>query len=882
MIKSRFKVALSFPGQHRDRIESIAGYLAQSLGRDHILYDKWYDAEFARRDLDIYLADLYHSHSELLVVFLCAEYENSEWCNLEWHDIRDLLKQKQADRVMFLTFDPHAKVAGIRSNDGYLDIRTMANQEVADKILKRYSLLGSPPEKYLAWLREQTSTIDIRGFIGSSQVHLFPIEELYIPLTTTAPQQKDPQNLHARAAMDLRDALEHRRLVVVGDPGSGKSTFLRRITHQITGDAQQGADKIPVFIRVAELTNHMERHPNQEAPESPQWLLHFLHAKNNEYKWGLQPDFFSKQLQSGSAVVLLDGLDEAPDQEDRERIARLVEKAANTYPQCQFVVTTRPKAYHGMSLLRNFHEASIEPLETQAIETFLDHWCKSLYQESEVLARDHRRELGEALRLVPEIRRMARNPVMLTALAVVHYNQTHLPEQRAALYDAILTWLARARKDMPGREKPDRCLELLSELALQMQDGDDGKRQVRIATVDGAEKLAHEFVLSPQQHRKRDAQRFLERETGDSGIIVSRGGDIQFWHLTFQEYLAAVAIASRSEADQIKILLDPKSQNLYQSEWREVALLFSGVLGVKQGKAKVDGFVSQMIAKAGTELKQQARTIGLIGAMEADLRPIGYAVRNEEYARMQERVMALFEKGKTRDWDLQTRIEAAQALDQASPARRLRTPNDPDYWVTIPGGILTTGDDAKAYDPLPKGTHPIQTFEIGKFPVTVWEYSKYLDATGVKPPARWDDQVLHWSRPVTEVTYEDATNYCEWANCKLPSEFQWEHSARCTRNQHRIYPWGDALPDQHLANFDNPGGAPTPVGMFPDGDTPEGVSDMAGNVWEWTSSDYGKEEAKVVRGASYYDVATYLRAALRNWYEPGNSNFFLGFRCLRE
>ena len=79
MTKSRFKIALSFPGQYRDRVESIAGYLAEKLGRDHILYDKWYDAEFARRDLDIYLADLYHSHSELLVVFLCAEYENSEW-----------------------------------------------------------------------------------------------------------------------------------------------------------------------------------------------------------------------------------------------------------------------------------------------------------------------------------------------------------------------------------------------------------------------------------------------------------------------------------------------------------------------------------------------------------------------------------------------------------------------------------------------------------------------------------------------------------------------------------------------------------------------------------------------------------------------------------
>ena len=132
------------------------------------------------------------------------------------------------------------------------------------------------------------------------------------------------------------------------------------------------------------------------------------------------------------------------------------------------------------------------------------------------------------------------------------------------------------------------------------------------------------------------------------------------------------------------------------------------------------------------------------------------------------------------------------------------------------------------------------------------------------------------------MTYEDATNYCEWANCKLPSELQWEFSARCTRNQHRIYPWGDALPDEHLANFDNPRGAPTPVGMFPDGDTLEGVCDMAGNVWEWTSSDYGKENTKVVRGASYYDDATGVSAAGRGRGGSGDGDIDLGFRCLRE
>ena len=76
----RFAVALSFPGAHRDRAEGIATHLAGTLGRERVLYDRWYREEFARFNLDTYLTKLYRERSELLVVFLCAPYAQSEWC----------------------------------------------------------------------------------------------------------------------------------------------------------------------------------------------------------------------------------------------------------------------------------------------------------------------------------------------------------------------------------------------------------------------------------------------------------------------------------------------------------------------------------------------------------------------------------------------------------------------------------------------------------------------------------------------------------------------------------------------------------------------------------------------------------------------------------
>jgi tetratricopeptide (TPR) repeat protein len=132
----RFRVALSFPGEHRERVEKIAEALGDRLGREKVLYDRFFPGEFARPDLDLYLPRLYHDDSDLVVYFLCKEYDEKEWCGLEWRAGRDLLKRKMRDRLMFLRLD-NAEIPGLLSIDGYLDIREMADFEVAAAILSR-------------------------------------------------------------------------------------------------------------------------------------------------------------------------------------------------------------------------------------------------------------------------------------------------------------------------------------------------------------------------------------------------------------------------------------------------------------------------------------------------------------------------------------------------------------------------------------------------------------------------------------------------------------------------------------------------------------------------------------------------------------------------
>ena len=132
----RFRVALSFPGEHRDYVSKVAKALSQKLPKSQIFYDEWHQADLARPNLDTYLQNIYHKESELIVVFLCQEYEKKEWCGLEFRAIRDLIKKRQDEDIMPMRFDD-ADVGGILGIDGYIDLRQHTPKQAAEFILQR-------------------------------------------------------------------------------------------------------------------------------------------------------------------------------------------------------------------------------------------------------------------------------------------------------------------------------------------------------------------------------------------------------------------------------------------------------------------------------------------------------------------------------------------------------------------------------------------------------------------------------------------------------------------------------------------------------------------------------------------------------------------------
>ena len=216
--------------------------------------------------------------------------------------------------------------------------------------------------------------------------------------------------------------------------------------------------------------------------------------------------------------------------------------------------------------------------------------------------------------------------------------------------------------------------------------------------------------------------------------------------------------------------------------------------------------------------------------------------------------------------------------------------------IYVPAGEFEMGSEDGGSDERPVHLVYLDSFWIDQAEVSNAQYEQCVKAGACDSPrggAYTNSQ--YTNHPVVYVSWYDAMTYCEWAGRRLPTEAEWEKAARGTDG--RTYPWGEGI-DCSLAQFGGCSGETVPVGSKPDGASPYGALDMAGNVWEWVTDWYDNDyydnsptdnppgpetgDYRVLRGGSWYYVGRFVRSADRSWLSPGYAWNYVGFRCARR
>ncbi|MCX5645978.1 MAG: SUMF1/EgtB/PvdO family nonheme iron enzyme [Phycisphaerae bacterium] len=763
---------------------------------------------------------------------------------------------------------------------------------------------------YLEELKAQTHRIDIQGILSESgagrQPVYFPIEEHYTPLQTGSDSPARVSDIGRGGPSErvpLTDLLSrHRRLLIVGDPGGGKTTFLRFIAcvlakdgldpgksrrHALLGLADVEAVPVPILVSVARLVA-----ASKDGGRGAAWCA--LPRALADGFGAAKADLLTRFLDQDRCVVLLDGLDEVADPALRTRMADMVNALVHHWRNNLFVITSRPFGYQAVAGLEGMATAHICAFEKPEIVQFMQRWATALYPDEQERGRNaYLPQLQAAVLNVPHIRRMAQNPVMLTCLCVVHWNERHLPEGKADLLMAVLRWLLYAR-DEKRRDRGYTSTfagECFKELALAMTTAPEGK-QVTVDLAWAAEQLGRPFLderdVKPD-HLRREGVRFLEAEMVDSGIVCQDStGRLRFWHLTFQEHYAGKALSELGDGEEgWWAQIAPHADD---EQWKEVIDHFAGCLA-KTGRRGLYLLVERILGQAKEgDLAATARAVGILGRLLHILAVYDY----QPPARLgwdetRDRVLAIFTREGAQRVPWRQRLAAAEALGKAGDPRLARP--EPAM-LPVPGvkGIL-----------------------LGRYPVTVDEYRRFVDNGGYgqerfwgdswsikaregwDAPDHWDDQLEHLSRPVTGVSWYEARAYCQWLRestelpYRLPTEEEW---AAAATNPQGDYPWGNEPANEELLNFGHNVGAPSPVGMYPAGAGPGGHLDMAGNVWEWCSDLFGEKSTvkdpnappfgsvRVLRGGAWINSPWFCRSAYRYCSAPVARNDYIGFRVV--
>lgn len=512
-----------------------------------------------------------------------------------------------------------------------------------------------PPTNYYDNVERNFRRLDIAG-IDNDRTFEIPLSEIYVRLRVMFDEDAaDETEAYDSGAIGIQTALlRYDKLVIVGDPGSGKSTFLKYIALMLARSVLQddpGITReklffeeplpIPIFLSCWDLADFLKSRKQVRMDA----LLDFIADRLTATDFSITTQEVEKLLASGNCCLLFDGLDEVPSDAGRAAISRMLEDCVDRYGDNRFVVTSRIRAYTGDTILKlQFTRCDIQPFDANDRTEFIRNWVALLFRvlpsDVETAGTDAAQEftnLTNGIETSDRIRPLAVNPLLLTVISIVHWNRKRLPEQRVDLYDECVDVLLGQRKQAEHIQIT-RKTEVLDDVREEQTHEERAwvrKRFAEIAlhilSLDGEDDEASKTevidLLVPrfldqgaanEEQASGRAERFLKRQELSSGLLVSRSAhSYRFVHLTFQEYLAAWQL-SNMDFDKVNTVIKPR---LRLAKWFETLQLLGTQWAIRSDD-KADRYIAWLLSERGTTITDQAPVVALCANIVKDIRDI--------------------------------------------------------------------------------------------------------------------------------------------------------------------------------------------------------------------------------------------------------------------
>ena len=765
--------------------------------------------------------------------------------------------------------------------------------------------------------------------------------------------------VQTRAARNPRQAeypalfllAQHQFLVLLGDPGIGKSTLVRFValllsqkqleglpSHEIlkmwltgvTDTLVSESEKrvistrqtllLPIHIPLQRLAAEIEKQGGQQTI-AQDILWRWINTEYGEKINDSLVQVLHSEAEAGRVLWLFDGLDEVPANKDHEplrSIVRLIRDLAKRYAQCRFVVTCRTASYgqNDRKIAGKLWEvATLQPFVYHQQHLFIKSWIRELIKASDranenpslfhsvdpqILSQELISKLISSRSSA--LAHLARSPLLLAMITMLYYYERNLPDERVRLYERCLELLLyrwrpplvettlRDTLDLTQWTSTDtnRLLDRLgyavqTRWEYQSDEGNSISRKDVLAIVSNYF-MVFDPAMSHQSALQRAGQFCDYLSTGSNAVLIEdQPNSYRFLHRTFQEYLAARRLVADDDWDEpnddfiIRLLKCADDDE----RWHEVLLMAIGSLAANGQIRLAFNFVAHLLTRHKPFSHNWQRHVNLAGETLLELGHGRVFRLSSGSAIWQDVVAALTQVLTSPTAHGRERVRAGELLGLLEDTRPGVTTLEPD-WCSIPEGPFLLGNNIDPTDLSTfEGTYHDQTllfafetpqrmvtlpaFSIARYPVTNAQWRLFLEsADGYDTSDWWSEEGWRWkqevsdrtpplwreqgynglNQPVVGVCWYEANAFCRWMSKQLgypvylPSEAQWEKAARGTDG--RLYPWGDAW-DQDRANTKEAElEQPVTVGTFPLGNSPYDVVDMAGQIFEWTASDWSR------------------------------------------